>query len=135
MPPGSRSGPITPAERTAVINASTTKGHYEQTIDRESAYEKLKARTEDRQATADTNDAAPAPSPAPRGGAAKTPAPAQTGSGNAISDMIFGSTGPRGGKREGMLESAMKSAARSVGSGLGRSIMRGMLGGILGGKR
>jgi DNA helicase HerA-like ATPase len=132
MPPGSRIGPITPAERAAVISSSLIKGHYEQTVDRESAYEKLKARTEDRQAAAEATE--PATAPAPKGGA-KTQAPAQTGSGNAISDMIFGSTGPRGGKREGLLESAMKSAVRSMGSGIGRSIMRGMLGGILGGKR
>src|SRR5882757_6010241 len=44
-PPGSRIGPITDAERTAAREQTRTLyGHYEQTIDRESAYEKLKAR-------------------------------------------------------------------------------------------
>src|SRR5882672_9385138 len=45
VPPGSRIGPITDAERGAVREQTRSLyGHYEQTIDRESAYEKLKAR-------------------------------------------------------------------------------------------
>ena len=52
-----------------------------------------------------------------------------------LNDLIFGHTGPRGGRHEGMLESAAKSAARSVGSGLGRQILRGVLGSIFGGRR
>src|SRR5258708_4093971 len=44
-PPGSRIGPITDAERAATREQTKSLyGHYEQTIDRESAYEKLKAR-------------------------------------------------------------------------------------------
>ncbi len=43
LPPGTRIGAITPAERTAVINGSVIKGHYEQAVDRESAYEAIKA--------------------------------------------------------------------------------------------
>ena len=50
LPPASRIGPITPDERRAVINGSVIRGHYEQAVDRESAYEKLKNR--DRGATA-----------------------------------------------------------------------------------
>ena len=45
MPPASRIGPITDAEQAAVrAQTKSLYGHYEQTIDRESAYEKLKAR-------------------------------------------------------------------------------------------
>jgi len=44
VPPGSQLGPITPAERKAIIAGSAIAGHYEQRVDRESAYEKLKAR-------------------------------------------------------------------------------------------
>jgi DNA helicase HerA-like ATPase len=43
-PPRSRIGPATPAERQAVIRSSPLYGHYEQTVDRESAYEMLKGR-------------------------------------------------------------------------------------------
>jgi len=87
-------------------------------VDRESAYEMLKARAEER-----TKESAPAQptSGAPQGG------------GGTLSDVLFGSTGPRGGKREGILEAAAKSAARSAGSQLGRSLLRGVLGSLLGG--
>jgi hypothetical protein len=52
---------------------------------------------------------------------------------DALSNIIFGTTGPRGGHHDGLLQSAAKSAARSVGSGVGRAILRGALGSILGG--
>ena len=59
----------------------------------------------------------------------------RAGSGSTISDILLGSTGPRGGRREGIIESAARSAARSVGSGFAREIMRGVLGSILGKRR
>jgi DNA helicase HerA-like ATPase len=127
MPPASRIGPITPDERAAVMNASLVKGHYEQMIDRESAYEKLTSRTDARTAGAAPPIGKNTPVAAPR-----TPAAQPGGS---LSDLIFGTVGPRGGKHEGILESAARSAARSVGSGMGRSILRGVLGGIFGGRR
>ncbi|MBE0712485.1 MAG: DUF853 family protein, partial [Candidatus Aminicenantes bacterium] len=46
LPPHSRIGSIMPDERQAVIRGSLVYGHYEQAIDRESAYEMLKARAE-----------------------------------------------------------------------------------------
>ena len=45
-PPHSKLGPIAPAQRQQIIQASVLFGHYEKTVDRESAYEKLKAATE-----------------------------------------------------------------------------------------
>jgi len=46
VPPASRIGPITDAERDAVRRASAASySQYDRTVDRESAYEKLKART------------------------------------------------------------------------------------------
>ncbi|MGD9787299.1 MAG: helicase HerA-like domain-containing protein [Sulfuricellaceae bacterium] len=44
VPPRSRIGPATAEERQAILAASLLRGHYEQAIDRESAYERLKAR-------------------------------------------------------------------------------------------
>jgi DNA double-strand break repair helicase HerA and related ATPase len=44
VPPGSRLGPLDDAERKAVITSSTVYGPYEKAVDRDSAYEKLKAR-------------------------------------------------------------------------------------------
>ena len=46
-PPRSRLNPLTAEERTQIIRNSVLYGHYEKTVDRESAYEKLKARTEE----------------------------------------------------------------------------------------
>jgi len=120
FPPASQIGPITAEARKKIIAASAVAGHYEKAVDRESAYEMLKARTAEQAKT----------------GAPTTPAPgAPQSGGGTLSDILFGSTGPRGGKREGILEAAAKSAARSAGSQLGRSILRGVLGSILGGAK
>jgi DNA helicase HerA-like ATPase len=122
LPPASRIGPITDAERTAVRDQTKALyGHYEQAIDRESAYEKLKTRTV---------GAGGAGGPGGAGGSGETTGSAVT---DALSNILFGTTGPRGGKHDGLVQSAAKSAARSVGSGLGRAILRGALGSILGG--
>jgi hypothetical protein len=120
LPPASKIGPVTPEERKKLIAASVIAGHYEKAIDRESAYEKLKGRTETRQAGAPVKAG-------DRG--APAPAPEERGAGGMLSDILFGSTGPRGGRREGVVEAAAKSIARSA----GRDIVRGVLGSILGG--
>src|SRR6185369_5567829 len=51
-PPVSRLGPITPEERTQVMEYSPVRGVYDQTLDRESAFETLKARADQAQAQA-----------------------------------------------------------------------------------
>jgi len=137
LPPGSQIGPITPAQRQALIQGSLVAGVYEKTVDRESAYEKLNGRV------ASTGTA-----PAPAGGSLAdeatravnhgqppAPAPADEGGGlgGALKDVLFGSTGPRGGRKEGLAESAARSAMRSIGSAVGREIIRGVLGSLLGG--
>ncbi|HUQ24084.1 MAG TPA: helicase HerA-like domain-containing protein, partial [Burkholderiales bacterium] len=48
VPPGSQLGPISDAQRQKIIQSSDVFGHYEKAIDRESAYEKLKGRTEEK---------------------------------------------------------------------------------------
>jgi DNA helicase HerA-like ATPase len=50
LPPHGRIGPIAPPERQAVIQGSVVFGHYERAVDRESAYEMLKARAQQAQA-------------------------------------------------------------------------------------
>src|SRR6185369_7841120 len=128
IPPGSRVGALTADERAKLIAASPLAGHYEQAIDRESAYERLKAHVE----------TPAAPSTAPDTSRAGTPPPAQpgqqTGLGGLASDILFGRVGPRGGRQsEGLVEALAKSAARSVGSQTGRALIRGVLGSLLGG--
>jgi len=127
IPPGSRIGPITPDERKALIANSLVAGTYEKTVDRESAYEKLKGRAA---AGADAAEQAQASAPAKAAGSAQS-----GGVLGGLSDVLFGSTGPRGGHREGLAESAARSAMRSIGSSVGREIIRGVLGGIFGGGR
>jgi DNA helicase HerA-like ATPase len=115
VPPGSQLGPISDAERQQIIKSSDVFGHYEKAIDRESAYEKLRGRTETKPAEA-KQSSNPVSNP--------------------VSDVLFGKTGPRGGRQsQGVLEAMTKSAARSVGSELGRQVLRGLLGSILGGRR
>jgi DNA helicase HerA-like ATPase len=121
VPPGSQIGPITPPQRQALMAGSLVAGAYEKTQDRESAYEKLKARTVEAQATA----------AAGKSGTAD----ADRGVMGGLSDVIFGSTGPRGGRREGLAEAMAKSAIRTMGSTVGREIMRGVLGSIMGGAK
>jgi DNA helicase HerA-like ATPase len=50
VPPGSRVGPVTPAERKAVLDNSIVRGQYEKVVDRESAYEILKGRAQEKKA-------------------------------------------------------------------------------------
>src|SRR5215471_10259819 len=59
LPPASRIGPITSAERSAVISASPVAGVYEKAVDRESAYEGLKGRAAQQAPAAGEAGAAP----------------------------------------------------------------------------
>ncbi|MBZ8140018.1 ATP-binding protein [Rubrivivax gelatinosus] len=124
LPPGSRIGPVTPAERQALVAGSLVAGVYEKTVDRESAYERLKGRA----ATAPAASAGLPPG-------AQAPADAGGGLMDGLKDALFGSTGPRGGKREGLAEAAARSAMRSIGSAVGRELIRGVLGSLVGGSR
>ena len=116
VPPGSQLGPLTEAERKTAISASSVAGHYEKQVDRESAYEKLKARAEQV--------------------AQEKAQQEQPKQGSLASDILFGKTGPRGGKQsQGLIEAMAKSAARTVGSQVGRELIRGVLGSLLGKRR
>ena len=127
LPPGSQIGPIAPPQRQALLQNSLVAGIYEKAVDRESAYEMLQARTASAQ-----------PANGNGKGAGKNNAPAQTedaGLLGGLSDVLFGSTGPRGGQRDGLAQTMAKSAVRTMGTSLGREILRGVLGSIFGGRR
>ena len=124
LPPGSQIGPITPEQRQALLKNSLVAGVYEQVVDRESAHEKLQVRAAAGAATAQA---------APNGGAL-----GRTDSGGimgGLKDVLFGSTGPRGGVHDGLAQSMAKSAVRTMGSAVGRQIIRGVLGSLFGGRR
>ena len=139
LPPGSQIGPIGAPQRQALIAGSLVAGVYEKTVDRDSAYEKLKARV-GTDPSAGTRGADVASAPATAGtvgapGAGAPPADAGGGLMGGLKDVLFGRTGPRGGVHEGLAQSAARSAVRSIGSAVGREIIRGVLGSLLGGSR
>ena len=124
VPPRSQLGAITPEQRKAIISGSAVAGHYEKTIDRESAYEKLQARAGNVVAASGT--AAPDTS---------TPS-TESSFGKIVSGAasVFKPTiGPRGGHYDSMATTVAKSAARAIGSQVGRQIVRGVLGSLFGG--
>ena len=139
LPPASRIGPINEDERKALIASSIVAGVYEKTVDRESAYEKIKGTQAKSEAQTDAQAAGK--------GAGGKEAPAQgseRASGNppqgpsfgdrlkgTIADVLTGGSG----RKDSVVEAMAKSAARTIGSQLGRQILRGVLGSILGGRR
>jgi uncharacterized protein len=127
LPPRSQIGPIAPPVRQEIIRRSVLFGHYEQTIDRESAYEMLKGRAE-RTAAAVQPAGMPGPS---TDGAPSSPPPTW----DRREPPPAEPRRPAGRSRDTLLEAMAKSAARSAGSSLGRQILRGVLGSILGGRR
>ncbi len=123
LAPGSQLGPITPDDRRRLVAESVVAGTYEKTVDRESAFERLKQRAGGGEA--------------PPSGGATAKGPAESGGGlmGGLGDILFGSTGPRGGRREGVVDAMAKSAARTVGSSIARELARGVLGSLLGGAK
>jgi hypothetical protein len=107
-PPGSRLGPISSAERQALLAASPLAGVYEQSVDRASAYETLKLMADQAALAAEA--------------AATTPPPPRK------------RTDSRS-RPQSPLEAFAVSAMRSLGTQLGRQLARGTLGSLLGGPR
>jgi DNA helicase HerA-like ATPase len=126
LPPASQIGPITPAQRQALIANSIVAGVYEKMLDRESAFEKIKGRTETKLATHPTATAS--------NGRNDTAQAAPAGGGLLDSiGSIFG--GGARGTRTSAGEQLIRSAASSVGREVGRQIIRGVLGSIFGGAK
>ena len=123
IPPGSQIGPITDAQRAELNKNSLIAGTYEQTVDRESAYEMLAQR-----------GARAAPG---AGGAGAAGGAAAEGGGlmdEALKwgkEALFGRTGPRGGQYDGLVQNVVKGEMRRM----GRELVRGALGSLLGGRR
>src|SRR5262245_22976571 len=131
-PPSGRIGPITPAERKALMGKSPVKGKYDEEVDSESAFEVLQKRVKKEAATAEEASA---------GGG---------GIGGWLGS-IFGTNRKRGERlstgqvvaREvartvttrvaGSVASELSKAigGGKVGASVGRAIVRGTLGGIL----
>src|SRR5262249_52211691 len=121
LPPAGQIGPITPEQRQKIIKGSNVFGHYEQMIDRESAFEILKGRAEsavkqtaqaaeEKRAQFEEKQAEMAKKQAEREEAKKKPG---------VFEKIFTAFGT--------------SAARSIANSIGKQITRGPLGSIFGG--
>jgi hypothetical protein len=140
-PPSARVGPVTDAERQAVIAASALKGKYDVTVDRESAFEILQKRANAWQGGALGGPGATGGAPQEGQGGAQGEAEQSSGGWfdmvkEAGMEAVTGrSGGPgKGRARQGVIEIAMKSAitsvSRTVGTQIARAILRGVLGGV-----
>jgi phage shock protein PspC (stress-responsive transcriptional regulator) len=130
LPPASQLGPITPEQRQQLRANSLVAGVYEQTQDRDSAYESLKGRTTQRQ---------PEQAPAKAGQSSNAPAEQAPAEGGMLDGVLGGLGNVFGGgtkrTRASASEQMVKSAASAIGREVGRQIIRGVLGGIFGGRR
>ena len=116
-PPGSRIGPATDIERSQVIKNSLIYGHYENAVDRESAYEKLQMRAKESAEVAEPDKGFD------WGGLF---------GGKSQSESTTPAKRPVGRQPDTILETVAKTAARTIGSEIGRQVIRGVLGSILG---
>ncbi len=101
-PPHSQIGPIAPEQRKQILKQSLVAGHYERAVDRESAFEMLKARAQQAAQQAEPVEEKPK--------AARKPAR----------------------QSDDVMTAVMKSAGRAMASQAGREITRGILGSLLG---
>ena len=129
-PPTARVGPLTAEERRSVIAASPIHGKYDQTVDRESAYEMLAKRKdmppEAAQGTAESGGLGGLLGQlgSVLAGGASTASGAKKGRGMSLTEML--------------IRSAAQSFARSASSQIAREagkILRNSLGGVTNGRR
>ncbi len=120
LPPHSQIGPITPTQRQQIMAQSLVAGHYENAVDRESAYERLLARTQEAQRAAQEAKAE------------KEAAALQQ-----KAEKEARKAAPRRPARQSddFMSAVMKSAGRAMASQAGRELTRGLLGSLLGSSR
>ena len=116
-PPMARVGPISDEERQQLIQKSGLLGKYETAIDRHSAFETLRERSQ----------------PGGEAGTSEASSGGWLGTLKGALGGLFGHTPGRGRQRmsagEIALRSAVQSAARTAGTKIGQAILRGILGG------
>ena len=118
LPPRSQIGPITVEQRQQLLQQSIVAGFYEQLIDRESAYERLRTATKN--------------SPGQKNAA---PVPASGIIGQIVSGAVDGISGKRARQSDTIVEALSKNFARTVANTAGREIVRGLMGSLFGGGR
>jgi DNA helicase HerA-like ATPase len=134
-PPASRLGPISPEERKKIVADSPVAGAYDETVDRESAFEILQKRAKEAQEA--EQRAQEQEELGQEHGRSRWTLP-DFGGGNREDDGYSAPRGrtprpaprPRASNRQSVTEAAIKSVVRSVGSSVGRAIVRGVLGSL-----
>ena len=136
-PPTSQVGPIDPGARAAIMAASPMAAKYAQTVDRDSAYERLQARANTAANAAATQGTQPGGAPTSYNHARQIGGAA---GGGAIGGIIGASMGQpaappqrtAGRQSDSLGEAFAKSFARQLGNRTGQALVRGILGGLFG---
>lgn len=135
-PPSSQLGPITPAERAALMNSSPMAGKYDTRLDRDSAFEMLRARA-DKAATEAAQAEAEAARAEEQAAEADTPSlrefnNARRYAGKGVSRST--SRGTRTKADEGFGGAIASVVIKELKGTTGRRIVRGILGGLFKGR-
>ena len=129
LPPESRVGAVTDAEREAVLRTSRLAGRYDAPLDRESAYERLEAHFRQKEAAVRQAQAAKAAEKQARETEkqereaerrARREARENPDLGDVVSDLSL---------------RMARTVSTTIGREIGRKILRGLMGGILGSRR
>jgi uncharacterized protein len=112
-PPSGRMGPITPDERLKMVKNSPVYGLYDETVDRESAYEKLQKRATERAAAEQQEQEAKAAEKQAKAEARAAPRERETAT-------------------DRFIKNAASSVGRTLGSSITRSITNALVRGVLG---
>ncbi|MDG4648878.1 DUF853 family protein [Roseibacterium sp. SDUM158017] len=133
-PPSSQLGPIADATRAELMGLSPVAGKYDAPVDRESAFEILRARAE--QAAREAEAAAVAAGPEAEAPAAREFNAARRYSGTRAGGSTARSGVSRGGssRSDSVAQTFAKSFARQLGTKSGQALVRGVLGGIFRGR-
>jgi hypothetical protein len=113
-PPMSRVGPLTPSERKVILSSSPVAGKYDETIDRESAFELLSAKANE---VADAKAAEQAEADARKAALQKAKDDAAAARAYKASPM-------------GKMEKVAMATAAAAATQVGRSLVRGLLTGL-----
>ena len=133
MPPYSSFSPITPDERQALMSKSIVAGVYEQTLDRESAFEMLQNKVAERQQQTEAEALAKQ-----QAKEQEALAKQQVREQERLAREQQKDAERAAKQREKLIQDTVgtfaKSAARSLGGSTGQKIVRGLLGSLFGKK-
>lgn len=119
VPPVGHIGPVTPEQRAQLLSGSLVAGQYEQLLDRESAFELLTVKAEQKAAEISAAEQVKADEKA-----AKDAEKAERAAARGPDTLV-----------ESVTKSFARSASTSIGRQIGNTIVRGVLGSIFGGSK